>query len=337
MPPRGHFKSEQRSEVECRTRDATTTKNKTYRAHGREHTGRRQMTRVRDLPRWAYGYRMHDQRIDTFLSKITTHDGSPALSDAKVAVLSDASRALVIEEDGDIVALGVVAAHGQPDGTKHHALETVLDPGLRFDVFEDRLLESALVLAPRSLSMSVWSHRHSFDAALTRAGFSVVRELAQMAIELPIGIDTTQFSIRTYESRDAMAVVALNNLAFASHREAATLSESDITTLMSQTGFETSGLFIMEDNRDVVGFCWTRVHQNGDGEIYRIAVSPDRQGGGLGRSLTLLGFDYLAHQPGTARGVLWVDTANEAALSLYESLGMTRMQTNREFERQMDD
>ena len=285
----------------------------------------------------VYRYWMHDARIDALVARVSDHDGAPALSDAKSAGLGDEKRTIVIEEDDAVVALGVAASHLQPDGTEHLALETVLDPGLRFAEFEDRLLASTLTLVPRSHAASVWSHRHSLDAALERAGFGVVRELAQMAIDLPVAGPKPAFVTRPLETADADAIVELNREAFASHREAASLDSSDIVRTMSEEGFEPDGFLILEEHQEVVGFCWTRVHANGDGEIYRIAVAPKRHGGGLGRSLVLAGFDHLARHPDVLRGMLWVDSANQQAISLYERIGMTHVSVNREFERLIRD
>lgn len=276
---------------------------------------------------------MHDERIDRFLARITEADGSQALSDAKAVQLVDPARRVLIEEEGDVVALGVTAPHDQPDGTVHWAVETALEPGLRFSVFEDRLLKSAIDLVPRPGIMSVWSHRHSFDAALTRAGFESVRELAQMAVELPVHLGDVDIATRPFRSVDATEIVAINRSAFESHREAASLTEADIGQLIGKKGLEASGFLITERNREIVGFCWTRLHDNGDGEIYRVAVSPRWQGKGLGRSLVLAGFDHLARLAEVERGTLWVDMANEAAMNLYKSLGMAITGVNREFEK----
>jgi mycothiol synthase len=56
------------------------------------------------------------------------------------------------------------------------------------------------------------------------------------------------------------------------------------------------------------------------GEIYVIAVDPDRAGKGLGRSLTVAGLQHLA-KLGTSVGMLYVDNQNRAALNMYISLG----------------
>jgi mycothiol synthase len=276
---------------------------------------------------------MHDHRIDVLLTRVSDLDNTPALSDAKLAQLGDVAQTVLIEEGDEVVAMGVTSHHLQSNGMRHWAVETVVVPGLRFDAFEDRLLATALDLVPSEASISVWSHRSSLDAALGRAGFVTVRELAYMVIELPVSRSNTEITVRSFEPADAAAVVALNRNAFASHREAASLSEADVEELVGSEGMRSGGFLIAEDDVAITGFCWTRVHANGDGEIYRIAVSPQRQGRGLGRSLLVAGFDYLAGQPEVTRGTLWVDLGSEVAVSLYESVGMQRLQTNREFER----
>ncbi|MCL1599502.1 MAG: GNAT family N-acetyltransferase, partial [Actinomycetia bacterium] len=82
----------------------------------------------------------------------------------------------------------------------------------------------------------------------------------------------------------------------------------------------------------IVGFCWTRIHDNGDGEIYRIGVVPYRSGSGAGRALLSAGLAYLVGHDRVQRYVLWVDASNERAISLYRSVGMQTERTIREFE-----
>ena len=72
---------------------------------------------------------------------------------------------------------------------------------------------------------------------------------------------------------------------------------------------------------DLVGFCWTKVHEGGVGEIYIIAADPAWQGRGLGKALVLEGLRHLSEQEGCTIGMLYVDAANRKALQLYERLG----------------
>ncbi len=275
---------------------------------------------------------MDDQRIATFLDRIHKSDGTPPLSDAKVEQLGNAERMMSIEEADEVVAVGVAARHEQPGGSYHWAVETALVAGLRFQAFESRLLEAALALVPVGESRSVWSHRSSMDAALVGAGFASVRELAHFTVALPLEHSGNTLETRTFLTEDASDVIALNRAAFSSHREAASLDETELQGLVDRDGLGPEGFLIAEEDGEVIGFCWTRVHGDGDGEIYRIAVAPDRQGEGLGRKLLAAGLEYLANHPDVSRGTLWVDLGNKTAVELYRSIGMTQDLVNREFE-----
>jgi mycothiol synthase len=273
-----------------------------------------------------------DPRIAPFLVKLTENDDFAALSEAKIGHLRDTRRTVVIEENDTVVAVGAIAEHRQADGSSHWSVETALEPGLRFAAFEDRLLASTIELVPDGQPVSVWSHRDSLDLALTRAGFIMVRELAHMATKIPVRSSGLYPTTRNFEGSDTENVINLNRVAFSTHREAASLDEAELQHLLGQAGMGPSGFIVIEEDDALLGFCWTRVHENGDGEIFRIAVSPQKQGAGLGRSLAVAGFDYLATQEGVSRGTLWVDLSNRPAVSLYENLGMTTTMINREFE-----
>jgi mycothiol synthase len=274
---------------------------------------------------------MLDSRITSFLEQLTLADGTPPLSEAKLSVLSDDERTLIVEEDGQIVAVAVAAHHGHADGTGHWSVECALAVGLRFREFEDRLLRSALDLVPPVGQVTVWSHRRSLDKALVGAGFGITRELGYLSIHLPIGGEVETISTRPFAMDDTAEILDLNRVAFASHREASSLDEHQFHQLLGQLGMGPADLLVLEEFGEIRGFCWTRVHDNGNGEIYRIAVSPQNQGRGVGRMLLLAGFDHLARRGKTSNGVLWVDLSNEKALRLYEGIGMTLVRSNREF------
>ncbi|MCZ7525707.1 MAG: GNAT family N-acetyltransferase [Acidimicrobiia bacterium] len=108
----------------------------------------------------------------------------------------------------------------------------------------------------------------------------------------------------------------------------------DLTTLRRrerEPWFDPAGLLLVEDDDGLAGSCWTKLHPPGDvGEIYVIAVDPDRQGLGLGRALTLSGLASLAER-GATTGMLFVDGANTAALRLYDSLGFALARLDRAY------
>ena len=81
----------------------------------------------------------------------------------------------------------------------------------------------------------------------------------------------------------------------------------------------------------MAGFCWTKRHSPELGEIHVIGVHPAFQGRGLGRATVIEALWYLA-EAGCLTGMLYVDTANETALDLYQSLGFERERVDRCFE-----
>jgi mycothiol synthase len=84
----------------------------------------------------------------------------------------------------------------------------------------------------------------------------------------------------------------------------------------------------------MIGFVWTKVHgakshqhdgqESHDhaaiGEIYITGVDPALAGGGVGKSLTITGLNYMKYQ-GIENAILYVDEDNQAARGLYSSLG----------------
>lgn len=279
---------------------------------------------------------MHEEaRLDAFLASLEEQDGFPPLSDAKREVFGEPDASIVITEQDQIVAVGACAGHLQTDGTIRYAIETAVEPSMRFPQFEAVVLDSTMALAPDPRVLSIWSNRPSLDRVVESLGWVVVRSLMFMTVDFPIpplDVDGPRYDVRTFTGADVGALVSANSRAFAGHREAASLSEEDVAQIMQEPWFDPRGLFLLFDGGEVVGFCWTRIHDNGDGEIYRIGIVPDRTGSGAGKLLLSTGFAYLAEHERAQRGVLWVDASNERALNLYRSVGMRPERTIREYE-----
>ena len=78
-------------------------------------------------------------------------------------------------------------------------------------------------------------------------------------------------------------------------------------------------------------FCWTKVHDGGCGEIYRIGVAPQFRGRGIGKEIVVAGYRHLHNKRGAETGTLWVDESNRSAVRIYEGIGMQVEVRNREF------
>ena len=272
------------------------------------------------------------EQLTDFLERQRDDDGQGALSEAKMRSIGIADRIVSISDEGELVAVGVAATHTQPDGTVHWGIETVVIRPMQFPAFEDATLERALELAPRGASLSVWSRRGSLDDALRRAGFECARSLAHMVVQLPL-IATTALSVDRFAAGDEGRLLSINHATFGTHREAGGLDGSELAVLMSEPWFDADGVLFHQIDGVDAAFCWTKLHPNGDGEIYRIGVDPRFEGRGLGRSIVIAGYEHLVTSRQAERGTLWVDESNRAAVAIYEGIGMQVETRNREFSR----
>jgi mycothiol synthase len=176
----------------------------------------------------------------------------------------------------------------------------------------------------------VWSHGEQSRVApvLHRHGFVRQRELFQLrrpmteAIAvppLPDGVELRPFGI----GRDEDAWLAVNSAAFAHHPEQASWTAVDLRAREQEPWFDADGFLLAWRGDELLGFHWTKVHPNGDGEVYVIGIAPAAQGMGLGKTLLMRGLDWLRRR-GCAEVLLYVDGDNATAMRLYERSGFVR-------------
>ena len=124
-----------------------------------------------------------------------------------------------------------------------------------------------------------------------RLGFELQRELRQMGRELPTGMAVTIDTRSFVPGTDDRAFLDVNNRAFAGHHEQSNWELRYALHLrQAEPWFDPAGSPTPAKGR-LVGFCWTKIHADGIGEIYVIAVDPDFTGLGLGKQLTLAGLE----------------------------------------------
>lgn len=195
-------------------------------------------------------------------------------------------------------------------------------------------------------TLRVWAHGdHPGAAALAdRFGFRRAREMHRLRMELlpalppahlPDGIRLRAF----VPGRDEAAVLEVNRLAFAWHPEQGGLTEADLVAEEGESWFDAAGFLLAERESDgqVVGFHWTKTHPDVAGgpmgEVYVVGVHPQAQGGGLGTALTLAGLEYLRDVRGLDRVMLYVESDNTPALTVYSRLGFTLWDTDVQYAR----
>ncbi|KNC19960.1 mycothiol acetyltransferase [Arthrobacter sp. RIT-PI-e] len=274
-------------------------------------------------------------------------DGNPPLAEQTLVTLrSEDARGVVTvftarsagaagtAQDAELAGVAVVV-RGAEDGA---VLELVVAPDTRAEGVGTALVEA--VLAAGFDGLKGWSHGNHAAAVdlAARFGFEPVRELWRMrltraAVEesapplvLPAGVRIRPF----VRGQDEEAWLAANAAAFVHHPEQGATTRADLEARMDEAWFDPEGflLAVREDDDALLGFHWTKIHPGAGGhapmgEVYVVGVTPEAQGTGLGRALTVAGIDHL-HAQGLQAVMLYVDADNTAAVALYRKLGFTR-------------
>jgi len=247
---------------------------------------------------------------------------------------SEAAAHLVARdpESGDVVGY----THVDLRSTTSASIHLVVAPDHRRRGVGRTLLDRAITTTG-TRAPSAWAHGDlpGAGALADRVGWSRARELRQLLLPIDVAIDEPAYAdgvtVRTFEpGRDEAAWVAVNAAAFADHPEQGRMTAEDVHEREAEDWFDPSGFFLAERDGVLLGSHWTKVHALPDGstvgEVYVVGVSPDAQGLGLGKALTLTGLHHLR-----AAGqdvMLYVDADNTAAVALYDRLGFSTLRVD---------
>ncbi|MCX5333121.1 mycothiol synthase [Streptomyces sp. NBC_00140] len=275
------------------------------------------------------------EAVLALLAEAVRSDGQQAVSEQGRLQLRGAAREgvshLLLTVDDQLVGYAQLE---DTDPVEAPAAELVVHPAHRGHG-HGRALGSAL-LAASGKRLRVWAHGgHSAARHLAQVlGLTLFRELRQMrrpltGLELPDPVLPDGVTVRPFvPGQDDTAWLAVNAAAFAHHPEQGSLVQRDLDARMAEPWFDPSGFFLAFRGAELVGFHWTKVHAAEQlGEVYVLGVKPGAQGGGLGKSLTMIGLRHLAGQ-GLPTAMLYVDADNKAAVSVYERLGFVTHETD---------
>lgn len=188
-------------------------------------------------------------------------------------------------------------------------------------------------LGPDVVEVKLWIKAvdDASDGVAAGHGFAHWRDLWQMRCPLPAaesGLDT-----RPFTEADIDRYVAVNNRAFDWHPEQSGLTAEAVRATMAEPWFDPDGFRLYEENDELLGFCFTKVHADHDpvlGEIYVIAVDPSAHGRGLGVPMTLAGLEWLSARS-IEVAMLYVESDNDPAVATYHRIGFDHHQTDRAY------
>ena len=288
--------------------------------------------------------------IAELLNNSTEFDGVRPLSEHAWLHLRSGESGLHIlgyfdnqgDEHSRIVGYAHVDVTDLVEGT---SVELVVAPESRNAGMGHALVDQALKLSPDG-RLRLWAHGLTTGAQslADSLGFVLSRSLWQMRrslfAPLPPAHIPAGVSIRAFDpATDIDAVLAVNARAFADLPDQGNWTEADILTRLKESWFSADGFFIAVNSQTgaIIGFHWTKVHGSGGhgsdhsheaiGEVYVLAVDPENRVPGLGRALSAWGLTYL-RSLGLRQAMLYVDSSNERAISLYESMKFVHWDTD---------
>jgi mycothiol synthase len=268
-------------------------------------------------------------RIRDLIDAATAYDGVAPVGDQVLRELPhDRTRHLVARaRDGIVGYLNLVAASEDSPAMA----EAVVSPNTRRRGIGSALIETGL--AEGGDGARVWAHGNLEPARATAAamGLTVARELLQMRrslTDLPPVTGPPDVRLATYSGpEDDDELLRVNKAAFAWHPEQGGWTEAEIAERRGEPWFDADGLFLAFESDRLLGFHWTKVHEDGLGEVYVVGVDPDAQGRGIGATLTLVGLHHLAKR-GADTVLLYVEADNSAAVKTYQRLGFDVFSTD---------
>ncbi len=266
--------------------------------------------------------------MQRFVESVQESDNAPPLSEYKTMRLEapiNVRERVAFNHDGAIVGYGQAAWHrGATTEAGHWAIEVVVAASSRHGDVAGALIDT-LQTETGGESATLWARSEYVAAAAVKAGWVAQRELLEMRCALPVaGLQSnfTAIEVATFRMGvDEKAWVEANNAAFAGHPENGHMTRRDLENRMARSWFDPRGFFLAWDKDELAGSCWTKIHEDGVGEIYIIGVVPAWEGRGLGRDLVSHGLRYLGETRHLTKSMLFVESANRRAMHLYEALG----------------
>jgi mycothiol synthase len=272
--------------------------------------------------------RLSETEISSVLglvAKAVAVDQSPALNEAALLQLRRthaATKHLLVSENEELVGYAQLAA-----GPEWSAGQLVVAPDHRRQGLGTQLLQRLIMESTTPLRVWAMGDTAASGALAAAAGMVRRRELLIMERpldgELPEPVIPLGVQIRTFQvGHDEQEWLRVNAAAFAQHPEQALIDIDDLEDRMAEPWFDPKGFFVATRDNAMIGFHWTKQHQDQLGEVYVLGVAPSAAGQGLGKALLLTGLRSLQER-GSTRVELYVEADHASAIQLYLAYGFT--------------
>ncbi|MFL6045002.1 MAG: mycothiol synthase [Propionibacteriaceae bacterium] len=257
------------------------------------------------------------------LTEAAAVDHTPALNEAALLRLRrphPTTRHLLVSEDGDLAGYAQLES-----GPEWSAGQLVVAPNHRRDGVGTQLLQRLIMEAPTPLR--VWAMGDTPAARSLATGVGMIRQRELLIMErrlddeLPEPVVPAGVQVRTFlPGEDEQDWLRVNAAAFASHPEQALIDLDDLKDRLAEPWFDPKGFFVAIQDGAMIGFHWTKQHEDHLGEVYVLGIAPWASRQGLGKALLLTGLRWLQQQ-GNSRVKLYVESDHRAAIELYLTYG----------------
>ena len=229
---------------------------------------------------------------------------------------------ILVSEGGELV--GYAQLESGPDWS---AGQLLVSPDHRRAGVGTKLLQQLIMESSSPLRVWAMGDTPAARALATAVGMARQRELLIMERrldgELPEPVVPAGVQIRTFvPGQDDQQWLRVNAAAFADHPEQAMIDLDDLEDRMAEPWFDPMGFFVATRDGTMIGFHWTKQHQDQLGEVYVLGIAPSEARRGLGKALLLTGLRWLQQQ-GNSRVKLYVEADHQAAIELYLTYGFT--------------
>ena len=207
----------------------------------------------------------------------------------------------------------------------------------------ERATTRAEELGIKCIHINVPGNNSVARTVLSRYGFKPIRRYLELKLDIS-RVDAREIEQASRECRcladgEETELTRIQNTAFEGHWGYHPNTPETIAyyTRLGDPG--TENILISCEQDRIIGYCWVEISSSGEdqeliGEIHMIGADPDYQGKGIGRKVLLAGLSYLRDKS-VNTAFLSVDSENQSALLLYESVGFELYRKTLWYEKQV--